>query len=169
MTNVKELEYKKAYVELDKMLLKLPKNVYSKIPESVIKNIKANSDKNYSWEFDEKKDFESQNIKVETKALFIQIYRNYLMSESEKEKWEKYDKICRRYIEEEKAKMYDPSKIFNNSKETTVEPPKINQESITNQENDENKKEMLVIEEENVIQRILNMFKETIRKIFKKN
>ena len=65
--------------------------------------------------------------------------------------------------------MYDPSKIFNNSKETTVEPPKINQESITNQENDENKKEMLVIEEENVIQRILNMFKETIRKIFKKN
>ena len=71
------------------MILNLPKSFYEKIPEKVINNIKKSGDDSYTWDYDTNKDFESQNIMIETKALIVQIYRNYLMDPSEKEKWEK--------------------------------------------------------------------------------
>lgn len=165
MIETKEIKYKKAYVELYKMLLNLPKNDYEKIPENIMNNIKLSGDSSYSWEYDNSKNFENQDISVETKALIIQVYRNYLMDPSEKEKWEKYDVICKNKIEEEKAKKYDPSKIFENSKvesqETTVETTTTTEESTQGQE-------LMVIEEESFIQKISKIFKDIINKIFKR-
>ena len=163
MIETRKIEYKKAYVELYKMLLKLPKNDLGKIPENVMNNIKLSGDSSYNWEYDNNKDFETQDIMVETKALFVQIYRNYLMDPNEKEKWEKYDTICKNIIEEEKAKLYDPSKIFENTKEKSAD-------NIidTTTSSDTEHKELMVVEEESFIQKISKMFKEIINKIFRR-
>lgn len=164
MIETKEVKHKKAYVELYKMLLNLPKTDFEKIPENIINNIKLSGDNSYNWEYDDSKNFENQDISVETKALFIQVYRHYLMDPSEKEKWEKYDIICKNKIEEEKAKKYDPSKIFENSK---VENKEIIAETNTTAESAKNQ-ELMVIEEESFIQKISKMFKDIINKIFKR-
>lgn len=168
MTDVKEIKYQKAYVELYKMILNLPKTFYEKIPEKVINNIKKSGDESYSWDYDTNKDFESQNIMIETKALIVQIYRNYLMDPSEKEKWEKYDIICKKVIEEEKAQKYDPSNVFGNSSSKSRERI-IRQMPIESTKVDEKKNYLILMEEESTFRKIINLFKEKFRKLFGKD
>lgn len=167
MIETKKIQYKKAYVELYKMILNLPKKDYEKIPEDVLNNIKLSGDESYTWEYDSNKDFENQNLMVETKALFVQLYMNYLMNPSEKEKWEKYEKICKNMIEEEKNKQYDPSKIFETNKKEIIEDISETNISVSNDDSSQNK-ELMIIEEENFIQKISKMFKEIINRIFRK-
>ena len=86
MIDAKALEYKKAYVELSELIKRFPKESIDKIPTDVIDNIETSKDSEYSWDYDDTKMLEEQNIMVETKALFIRLYRKYLMEESENEK-----------------------------------------------------------------------------------
>ena len=105
---------------------------------------------------------------IETKALIVQIYRNYLMDPSEKEKWEKYDVICKKVIEEEKVKKYDPSNVFGNSSSETRERI-IRQMPIESTKVDENKNYLILMEEESTFRKIINLFKEKFRKLFGKD
>ena len=75
MIDAKALEYKKAYVELSELIKRFPKESIDKIPTDVIDNIETSKDSEYSWDYDDTKMLEDQNIMVETKALFIRLYR----------------------------------------------------------------------------------------------
>ena len=69
-------------------------------------------DKDYKFVIDNKKNIFEQNFKVETKALLVELYERYLAPSEEKDLWERYDRMCLNEIEENKRKMYDPNKIF---------------------------------------------------------
>jgi len=109
-------EYEKAYVELYEIIKKLPKKYLDKIPECLINNVFEKMDKNYIFNIDDSKGILEQDFKVETKALFVEIYEKYLANEDEKEFWENYDRICYNMIEDRKKSKYDPENIFKSNK-----------------------------------------------------
>lgn len=176
MIDAKALEYKKAYVELSELIKRFPKESIDKIPTDVIDNIETSKDSEYSWDYDDTKMLEEQNIMVETKALFIRLYRKYLMEESENDKWEQYDKISSSYIEEEKLKQFDPSKIFDNKVNkfsafnVSATSTAVSVTVIEDVEKDDNdKKYLILMEEETWFEKVSQMFKGFIKKIFGKN
>ena len=145
MTNEKTLVYKKAYVELLEVLKLLSYNEQSKIPENFLKYIANNRDQNYTFYIDDSKDLLEQNFMVETKALIVQIYKNFLLPEEEKEFWMDYDKICLNMIECEKKKKYNVD-IFEKSKNKANELNNIENQENTNIEVAENSTDTQLIE-----------------------
>lgn len=116
-------EYKKAYAELYEIIKALDDEDKEKIPESYIEFVKDNMDKEYSFTFDKDKDLSMQNLKVETKALLVKLYEEYIANEDEKEYWKQYDSKCYEIAEEEKRKKYSQD-IFNKNKEIESEQEK---------------------------------------------
>ena len=102
---VEKIEYQKAYVELYEIIKALPEEEQEKIPKTLLKNLKDNMSKEYKFEIDTERDILNQNYKIETKALFVELYERYLAPKEEKNFWEKYDKICNNMIEEKKTKI----------------------------------------------------------------
>lgn len=164
MIQSKRVQYKKAYVELLELLSVIPKETLSKIPETIIINMKKEMDSEYSWTYNEEKSFDEQDVMIETKALFVQIYKKYIADETEKETWEKYDKFTKNYIEEQKNQKYDPSKLFENS---TSKSEVSNSESVSPTTKTMEETSMIVYEE-NIFQKIINKFKEIAKRIFGK-
>ncbi len=160
MTNEKNIQYKKAYVEINEILKVLSKEQKEKIPKNFINNISNNMDKNYKFTFDESKGIFEQDLMVETEALLVEIYERYLAPEEEKEMWQKYDRFCLNKIEEEKRSKYN-NNIFNQSNQT------INQSIL-----DENI-DMAGVENNNILpvkynkKSILKRFLNYIKNIFK--
>ena len=112
MNEIEKKEYRKAYVELNEIIKMMSLEEKQKIPKSFIQNLNHEMDKDYKFVIDNKKNIFEQNFKVETKALLVELYERYLAPSEEKDLWERYDRMCLNEIEENKRKMYDPNKIF---------------------------------------------------------
>ena len=154
MTKGKQLEYKKAYVELNEIIKVLSDEQKNKIPEVFKQNLIEDMDTSYKFEFDNTKGIFEQDLKVETKALLVEIYERYLAPEEEKELWEKYDKLCLSKIEEEKRKKYNTDNVFGNKEE---ENKKEDEQQI--QEETEQEATQMVEYKESIFTRIKNWFK----------
>ena len=154
MTKEKQLEYKKAYVELNEIIKVLSDEQKNKIPEVFKQNLIEDMDTSYKFEFDNTKGIFEQDLKVETKALLVEIYERYLAPEEEKELWEKYDKLCLSKIEEEKRKKYNTDNIFGNKEE---ENKKEDEQQI--QDELEQETTQMVEYKESIFTRIKNWFK----------
>ena len=137
MTNEKNIQYKKAYVELNEILKVLSKEQKEKIPKNFINNISNNMDKNYKFTFDESKGIFEQNLMVETEALLVEIYERYLAPNEEEELWQKYDRFCLDKIENEKREKYNVD-IFRDK--NTINKPNlvIRNENSLNEKNNNN-------------------------------
>ena len=61
-------------------------------------------------------DILNQKYRIETKALFVELYEKYLAPKEDGEFWNEYDKICNNMIEEEKRIKYNSDNIFKNKK-----------------------------------------------------
>ena len=164
MLKEKELNYRKAYVELYEIINVLSKEQKEKIPEVFIKNIKANADTNYYFKYDITKTIFEQNLMVETFALLIEIYERYLAPFEEKEIWEKYDKICLNKIEEEKRKKYhiDVFSNINTNISTNVSSNNESEEYTNSQKITSNNIPVVYQKEtilKKIVERILRFFK----------
>ena len=131
MKKEKELQYKKAYVELNEIIKVLSDEQKDKIPEVFKNNLIENMDTEYKFEFDDTKGIFEQDLMVETKALLVEIYERYLAPEEEKELWEKYDRFCLNKIEERREKYktdnkYDSQKIDHRSTDSEINQDVIN-------------------------------------------
>ena len=116
MTQTERKEFQKAYVELYEIIKVLPEEEQKKIPKLFLKNLKNNMDKEYKFILNKDGDILNQNYRIETKALFIELYEKYLVPKEDWDFWNKYDKICDNMIEEEKRIKYDTENIFKNRK-----------------------------------------------------
>ena len=116
MTQTEKKEFQKAYVELYEIIKVLPNEEQKKIPKMFLKNLKNNMDKEYKFILNKDSDILNQNYRIETKALFIELYEKYLVPKEDLDFWNKYDKICDNMIEEEKRIKYDTENIFKNRK-----------------------------------------------------
>ena len=134
---VEKIEYQKAYVELYEIIKALPEEEQEKIPKTLLKNLKDNMSKEY---------------KIETKALFVELYERYLAPKEEKNFWDKYDKICNNMIEEKKLKLYDTENIFKNKQQDK-------EEKISNKKEEKNNLP-IEIKKENIIKRFLKFMRD---------
>ena len=158
MIKIEKLEYKKAYVELYEIIKVLSKEEQEKIPKTVLKNLKDNMDKEYKFTLDNQKDILEQNYKVETKALFVELYERYLAPKEEKSFWNKYDRICNNIITEEKQKKYNTDNLFK----------KHNIQNNIQQKQETTTKEVAIVEyKESLIKRIINKIKSIVHIIEK--
>jgi hypothetical protein len=106
------VDISKRLVEVDAILNYLSKENYQKIPKEIIQAIKENKDKNYTWEYDEFKEFDEQNINRDTLILLSYINMEYLLNGKQKEYMEKMYNENEIKLEEEKRKKYSTDDIF---------------------------------------------------------
>ena len=112
LTVYSELQYKMALKELLIILKYIPKTDYKKIPEDVLKMISTNAEQTYDFYIDEKKSIKDQNISELTKAMLENFYRDYWVTDIEKNKILEEEKINKNKIEEKKKKDYNFKEIF---------------------------------------------------------
>lgn len=77
--------YAKSLVEVEQILKHLPQPYLAKIPKDILNYIKENKDKNYKWEYDEKKKLKNQNINKETIAILSYLNIKYLLNNEQVE------------------------------------------------------------------------------------
>ena len=111
-------------------------------------------DQEYKFTLDKEKDILNQQYRIETKALFLELYEKYLAPKEERELWNKYDKICNNMIEDEKRIKYDTEKIFKNKK--------IKKEETIIDRNENDGDYPIEVKNKNVFIRFFNFMKKVI-------
>ena len=124
MTEVERIECRKAYVELNEIIKRMPIVDKQKIPKEFKKNLYIEMDKNYNFSYDDEKGILEQKIKVETKALLVELYEKFFAPEEEKKSWKKYDQICLNMLEAKKRIKYNPDHLFENESQEINDDPK---------------------------------------------
>ena len=135
--------YSCSYVEVLEILKHIPKEDYIKIPEEKIEFYKNNMDKNYIYIYNP---IMPKTLR-KTDAILINLYKNYIAKEDEKQKINQILKLNEMKEEQEKQKKFSPNNIFNNH----VENENINENTI-----------LVVEHKETMLKKIIN----TIKRIF---
>lgn len=99
-----------SYVEVLEILKHIPKEDYEKIPKEKIEFYKNNMDKDYVYIYDT---FKSKTLR-KTDAILINLYKNYIAEDDEKEKIQQILKLNEMKAEQEKNKKFSSDNIFNN-------------------------------------------------------
>ena len=148
----KEESYKKAYYELNEIIENLMLKEKEKIPSNFLQNMK-NEMIQTDFVYDKTKSLSEQNIMVETKALLVELYNNYLANDAEKEILDKYRKISIEQLDKKKSIEYGTDKMFKNNNEET--------------QNTENTTSMVKVEQGNIIIKLFKKILQWGRSIFK--
>ena len=72
-----DIQYANAYTEVLDILKYISKEDYEKIPKSKIKVFEENSNKNYSFTYDENRTLDEQNVSEIAKAIIAILFRDY--------------------------------------------------------------------------------------------
>lgn len=139
-----------AYTEVYTILQELNEEEYNKIPLEIIETLKANMNKEYNYELDEEKELKEQPMLPQTKAILLNIFRDYLSTPEQKEKIIKMQNEERQKNELKKKKKYDVNVFENKTKE------KLKQ--TNNQENE------LIKYKKNIFTKIINKIKSCLIK-----
>ena len=92
-----QLKNIKVYLKELLVILKyIPKTDYEKIPEDVLRIININADHSYNFKIDIKKSLQDQKISELTKAMLENFYRDYWVTEIEKNKIVEEENIKRK-------------------------------------------------------------------------
>lgn len=143
-----DMEYQKAFAEVDEIFKIMPIDLLSKIPPKFREIISQNKDKDYKIQIQEP--LEEKNLRKETVVILGLIYRDFLASPEEKEELQLKDAEDLKKIEEDMQKQYDINQVFDKRKSKTFE---------------ENETELILYKEPGFIKKFFNL----IKGIFKKN
>ena len=135
--------YSKAYKEVIEILKYVPEESVKKIPQSVLDTFKINMDEEHDFTVDINKSFEDQNLLVETKAIFANIFRDYWATPYQKERIEAKEKYDLKQEENQKQEKYNPNDLF---KKADVQNNNMNNLPVT-------------VEQENFYQKIIRWLK----------
>ncbi len=140
---------KKAVSEVIDILKHSEIEVTQKIPKKFIEFLTKNSDHDYIPDIDYSEENWENSIEEDAKVLIALIYRDYIMSEEEKEKVkEEAEKQ-----EQEIREKYNPDNLFKKNL-------KIENEKSQDDTEQEVQKSLLIIKEEKWYERIINKIKE---------
>lgn len=140
---------KKAVSEVIDVLKHSEIEVTQKIPKKFIEFLTKNSDRNYIPNIDYSEENWENSIEEDAKVLIALIYRDYIMSEEEKEKV--IEEAERQ--EQEIREKYNPDNLFKKNS-------KIENEKSQDDTEQEVQKSLLIIKEEKWYERIINKIKE---------
>lgn len=142
-----QTKYANAYTEVYEILSCLNNEEYLKIPEELIEVFEENRNLEYEYEINDEQDLLKQPILKETKAILLNIFRDYLATPEQSQKIKKWLQEDRVYLEKQKQEKYN-SNVFENNKKY---------EKINNEES----KTILPIEikKQSIFYRIINKLK----------
>lgn len=146
------LTLKNALKEVDYIIRNLPLGIQKKIPSDFRKIIVENMNESYiPNQFDENKLLEEQDILDETKLILAAIYRDYIVSNEERNNLVIQENKMKQQLEEKKRERYNPNSLFKSN--ISKEKSNINEFST---EMCENKKKGFF---SNILKMINNLFK----------
>lgn len=143
-----DIEYQKAFSEIDEIFKIMPIDLLSKIPPKFRKLISENKNKEYKIKIQEP--LEEKNLRKETVVILGLIYRDFIASPEEKQRLQLKEAEDIKNIEEEMQKQYDINQVFDKRKSKTFE---------------ETETELIPYKEPGFIKKFFNL----IKGIFKKN
>ena len=140
-------KYANAYTEVYEILSCLNNEEYLKIPEELIEVFEENRNLEYKYEINDEQDLSKQPMLKETKAILLNIFRDYLATTEQNQKINQWLQEDREYLEKQKQGKYN-SNVFENNKKY---------EKINNEES----KTILPIEikKQSIFCRIINKLK----------
>ena len=107
--------YKIAFKEVLVILNNIPKSDYEKIPNHIIETLKNNQEYSYNFSLEPEKNISNQKISDLAKAIIENFYRDYWVTDAERQKIIQEENHKRIKIEEEKREKYNPDDIFKNA------------------------------------------------------
>ena len=146
-----QTKYANAYTEVYEILSCLNNEEYLKIPEELIEVFEENRNLEYEYEINDEQDLSKQPMLKETKAILLNIFRDYLATPEQNQKIKQWLQADRVYLENQKQKKYN-NNIFENNKKYE-------------KKNNEESKTILpvVIEKKSIFYRIINKLKRIFR------
>ena len=102
----------KAVSEVIEILKHTDKKIVEKIPQKIIDFLFENEDKDYRPNIDFNDENWEKNIEEDTQAILALLYRDYIVSEEEKQKLIKEEKEESQKQEKELREKYNPDNIF---------------------------------------------------------
>lgn len=141
--------YALACKEVTEILKYISAEYLEKIPQEVLDTLNQKMDKNYEFQYDINKEYEEQNLLVETKAILANIYIDYWATEEQKEKIKEIHNEDRRKVELLKYEKYNPNDLFKNK----------------NSRQNIEFTQLVEVREPSLIQKIMNKIKNLFRKI----
>lgn len=145
------INYIKAYTEVNCLLEYLPQSYIDKLPKKLIELIQNQSNKQYNINIDTNKSLLEQNFSKKAKDLIAVIKYNYWSTNEEKQQLQQIFYDNENKYQKELSEKYDLNNIFK-KKESKMEMPQI-----------ENNVQMVVYKE-NIFIRIFNKLKNLIKK-----
>ncbi len=111
-----QTKYANAYTEVYEILNYLNKDEYNKIPVELIEVFEENRNLDYEYEINEEQDLTKQPMLIETKAILLNIFRDYLATPEQSQKIKQWLQADREYIEKQKQEKYSSNVFENNGK-----------------------------------------------------
>jgi hypothetical protein len=109
-------KYANAYAEVYEILSYLDKEEYNKIPKELIEVFEENRNLEYEYEVNEEQDLTNQPMLIETKAILLNIFRDYLATPEQSSKIKRWLYEDREYLDQQKRKKYPGNMFKDNSK-----------------------------------------------------
>ncbi len=110
------IEYIRAYTELNCLLKYFPKEYREKLPNKLLAMIQEKSDKKYNIAVNVKNSLENQNISKKTKDILVVLKYKYWSSDSEKEYLRRKFYENEKNFQEKLSEQYSTDKLFKNKK-----------------------------------------------------
>lgn len=159
-----------AITQLSYIISKMDPKIKHKIPFEVRKAISQKKDNSIIFYYDESKPLYKQNILNETKSILSVLYSKYICSESEKKKWEEFDRAKIEIIHQKyKAdNIFNTNNKYEETKKINIQKQNENLEQITSttDENTSTSKEvsLIKINEKSIIYKIKQFIKNILKK-----
>ncbi len=146
-----QTKYANAYTEVYEILNCLNKEEYLKIPKELIEVFEENRNLDYEYEVNEEQDLMKQPMLNETKAILLNIFRDYLATPEQSQKIKQWLQADREYLEKQKQEKYNIN-VFEN---------KVNE----NQSNTNNRNIQLLVEikKQSIFKNIINRIKKILK------
>lgn len=111
-----QTKYANAYTEVYEILNCLDKAEYNKIPVELLEVFEENRNLDYEYEINEEQDLIKQPMLRETKAILLNIFRDYLATPEQSKKIKQWLQADREYLEKQKQERYGNNVFENNGK-----------------------------------------------------
>lgn len=115
---MKEIKYANAYTEVYEILNCLNEEDYKKIPTDLIEVFEEYRNIDYDYEVNDEQDLSKQPMLKETRAILLNIYRDYLATSDESKKIKAWLQADREYLEKQKIEKYKQNKKLQNDNDS---------------------------------------------------
>ena len=101
-----QTKYANAYTEVYEILSCLNEDEYLKIPKELMEVFEENRNLDYEYQLNEEQDLMKQPMLIETKAILLNIFRDYLATPKQRDKILQWLQEDREYLEKKKKEEY---------------------------------------------------------------